>query len=60
LIVIAFVNGLTVNLTVFGTMLVVAVVCELPPTVRVPPFAFGEPFGSSWVVAMLNVVGPFA
>ena len=31
-----------------------------PSPVLVPPFSFGDPFGSSWVVAMLNGPGPFA
>jgi hypothetical protein len=51
------VSGFTVNRTSLETILVVALVdcveVPLPPSVRVPPFSLGEPFGSSCVVAML-------
>ena len=54
------VNGFTVNRTSLEIGLVVADVVVDPPLVRVPPFSFGEPCGSSSVIAKLNVVGPFA
>ena len=54
------VNGLTVKRNSPATGLVVAVFMPDPPLVRVPPFALGEPFGRTCVVAILNVVGPFA
>ena len=52
------VNGLTVN----RTMLTIPLV---PPpvvltVVRVPALAFGELFGKSWSLTILNVVGPLA
>jgi len=57
-----FVNGFTVNLNSPEIELVRAeTVPELePPTVRVPPFSFGEPCGSSWFDTIWNVLGPFA
>jgi hypothetical protein len=53
------VTGFTVKRTSLMALTVPPPV-EPPPEVCVPAFAFGEPFGNSWSLTILKVVGPLA